>query len=54
MVIEPYKYDIGMLFPCYIYDIPHGIAYWRNRFPFHTSHNQNCGAYHNRHKPYWN
>lgn len=34
MVIEPYKYDISMLLPCCIYDIPHGIAYWRTCFPF--------------------
>ena len=34
--------------------ISYTIAYWRTCFPFHTSPIKHCGAYHNRHKPYWN
>lgn len=35
-------------------DTSKAIAYWHTCFPFHTSPIRHCGAYHNRHKPYWN
>lgn len=35
-------------------DTSKAIAYWCTRFPFRISPIRHCGAYHNRHKPYWN
>lgn len=35
-------------------DTSKAIAYWHTQKPSHTSHNRNCGAYHNKQIPKWN